>query len=327
MKYNNHIIIEGFWGIGKTTVAKELKKVGFSLIEEPFFIEENQKRGIDKSLWFKKEHIKREQMLENNLQPVVLERSELSTFAYDYVTNGKMPSEKDIRPLINTINKKKVLLVYLSTAGADSLIKIDEIAHNKDVRNIIENKRKANSYEQWYTSVLLEKFGITFLQINLVDGQRKTPKDITKNILECLENDRIAQANVVVCRKNKTGELDILVLKRVKSRGGFWQTVTGGIHIGENLLQAAKRELGEELSVSVKEVTYTGFTYSFMATKDFRLHEYVCFTVLSYKQSLGVKISDEHDEYKWLTPKDAIRLLKFDDNKTAVKKVIKKVRF
>lgn len=326
MKYNNHIIIEGFWGIGKTTVAKELEKFGFFMIDEPFLSEKESKKVTNKSQWFKNEHKKREQLLMNNKQPTVLERSEFSAFAYDYVTKGKIPSRKDVRMLLDIINKNKVLLVHLSMAGGSPLIQINEKVHNNEVRSIAKNKKKINLYENLYTSILLEKFGITFLHINLLEGKRRTSKEITKNILECLRNDRVAQANVVVCRRNKLGKLEVLVLKRAKDRGGFWQTVTGGIHVGENLLNAAKRELEEELSLSVKKVAYTGFSYSFMATKDFRLHEHVCFTVLSHKQSLSMKISDEHDEYKWLSPNEAIKLLKFNDNKTAVRKVVKKIR-
>lgn len=155
--------------------------------------------------------------------------------------------------------------------------------------------------------------------------KEKTPNDIKNNILACLRSNRVGQVNVVVCRYNNFKKLEILVLKRAENRGGFWQTITGGIHIGESFLHAGKREIREELSIMVSKVLYTGFSYSFVGNEGYKLNEYVCCVLLNYKRSFNIKLSEEHTEYKWLEPKNAIRLLKFKDNKIAVKYTIKKI--
>ncbi len=317
--------MEGFWGIGKTTIANELKKNGFLHIEEPIYSNKKKDNDKDRGLWYKKQHKTREKLLSNRLTPSVMERSELSNFAYEYAKNNKLPNKKNLSFLSNIINSKKVLLVYLSTNKNNSTIQINDSIHGNEIKKIAKNKKQINLYEHWYQSILPEKYNLTFLQIDLVNGVRKSPKDISNNILACLKSNRVAQVNVVVCRYNNLNELEVLVLKRAKDRGDFWQTITGGIHIGESFLHAGKRELKEELSVEVGKVFYTGFSYSFIGNEGYKLNEYACFALLNYKKSLNIVLSDEHVDYKWLNPKNAMKFLKFKDNKTAIKYTVKKI--
>jgi 8-oxo-dGTP pyrophosphatase MutT (NUDIX family) len=172
---------------------------------------------------------------------------------------------------------------------------------------------------------LPHKFGITPFIIDLKNAKRLKNNDIAKNIVSCLKLNRIAQVNVVVCRyNNKT--LEVLILKRTKNRGGFWQAVTGGVHIGESLIDTATREVKEELALSVSNIKYTNFFYSFMGNDNYILHEYVYVVLVNMSSSLKIKISKEHDEYKWVDEKTAISHLKFEDNKNAVKKSIKIIK-
>ncbi|MFA7285782.1 MAG: NUDIX domain-containing protein [Candidatus Paceibacterota bacterium] len=325
MKYNNHIILEGLWGVGKTRVLKELAKSGFTIIKEPIYYNKYKNNDKDRSLWYAKKHKDREKLILSELNPIALERSELSNFAYQYATKNKLPSKKDLSFLSKVVSLKKVLLVYLSINKNNSIIKTNDLMHGKEIKKITENKKRINLYEHWYKSILPEKFNLTLLEIDLINSARKTPNTISNEILKCLKSNRVAQVNIVVCRYNNSNELEVLVLKRAKDRGDFWQTITGGIHIGESFLHAGKRELKEELSIEVNKVSYADFSYSFTGNEGYKLNEYACFVLLNYKKSLNIKISDEHVEYKWLDPKSAMSLLKFKENKSAIKHSIKKI--
>ena len=43
---------------------------------------------------------------------------------------------------------------------------------------------------------------------------------------------------------------EYLLLKRIESKGGFWQPLTGGVEKEENLNQALTRELWEETGIT-----------------------------------------------------------------------------
>ena len=49
------------------------------------------------------------------------------------------------------------------------------------------------------------------------------------------------------------GERHYLLLRRVASHGGFWQSVTGSLEVGETHIQAAAREVREETGINSPE--------------------------------------------------------------------------
>ncbi|EQD61675.1 NUDIX hydrolase, core domain protein, partial [mine drainage metagenome] len=58
--------------------------------------------------------------------------------------------------------------------------------------------------------------------------------------------------------------MQILLLKTIPRRGGFWQCVTGKVENGESLVEAARRELAEETGITDREVKEMhGPVYSF----------------------------------------------------------------
>lgn len=140
---------------------------------------------------------------------------------------------------------------------------------------------------------------------------------------EQLKASRVAQVNIVCFMRGGKGDIKILTLKRSEQKGGFWQTVTGGIHVGEDYLAAAKRETEEETGISDCEVFPTEFYYSFMGDDGYELTEYVFGCEI--KNPSLVKLSSEHTAMEWLSPEDAKSRMKYDDNKTAIDAVCKKI--
>lgn len=119
-----------------------------------------------------------------------------------------------------------------------------------------------------------------------------------------------------------------LLLKRVTDRGAFWQGVTGGVENGENLLEAARRELIEETGLSFSVIKDIDYSYSFpienrwqhnyaVGVKEIVEHVFVAY--LDHEQEPVID-PDEHDAWKWCFFDEAIKLLTWPENIEALQK-------
>ena len=115
-----------------------------------------------------------------------------------------------------------------------------------------------------------------------------------------------------------------LLLRRVPSHGGFWQSVTGSLEDGETHLQAAVREVREETGFTVREneLIDLDLTKVFEIAEQWRpkyapgvtRNEEVCFAVSV--QHGGVEIDRlEHDEYVWVDYAAAVEMLYWEGNR------------
>ena len=104
-----------------------------------------------------------------------------------------------------------------------------------------------------------------------------------------------------------------------------WQFIAGGGHVGEDELQAAKREANEEAGIpmdapyfallsmaTIPVVNVAGFLWG---SQTLVIPEY-CFGVEVFNSAL--RLSSEHSEFAWLAFDVAARRLKWDSNKNAL---------
>ncbi|MBU7016026.1 MAG: NUDIX pyrophosphatase [Theionarchaea archaeon] len=121
---------------------------------------------------------------------------------------------------------------------------------------------------------------------------------------------------------------EYLLLKRIPSRGGVWQGVTGGLEEGELLHDAARRELYEETGFAPLKIEKIDLSYSFPVADEWRhsysvdvdeITEYVFVAFLD----TGEPVLDpqEHNQYKWCSIDEALQLLYWPNNKKALKQV------
>ncbi len=122
---------------------------------------------------------------------------------------------------------------------------------------------------------------------------------------------------------------EYLLLRRIESIGGFWQGVTGASEKGEDLLDAAKRELLEETSYIPNFIYQTDYSYKIKVeekyTKDYpegvlEIPEYV-FVARINQPDLPSIDPKEHDQWKWCSFEEAMELLKWENNKKALEHV------
>jgi dATP pyrophosphohydrolase len=136
------------------------------------------------------------------------------------------------------------------------------------------------------------------------------------------------QVLIYPVRRNKQ-EWEYLMLKRIKSRGGFWQGVTGAPENNETIIEGAKRELIEETGFRSVNLIQTDVSYIIPMQDKWKdiypedtseIPEYLFIAIIH--QSGNPKIDPiEHDEWKWCSYRKAMSLLSWDDNKKALKYV------
>ena len=138
------------------------------------------------------------------------------------------------------------------------------------------------------------------------------------------------QVQGIVFRKI-SGRMQYLLLRRNPSIGRFWQPVTGGLEEGETKIEALKREVLEETGIRniiriVEDVHYYEFTSTNPFCDSFKrengqalLKEYVFGVEISSNEK--IVIGWEHSEYRWVGFEEALKLLKWKENKEALKKL------
>jgi dATP pyrophosphohydrolase len=110
--------------------------------------------------------------------------------------------------------------------------------------------------------------------------------------------------------RKKKGKIEFLLLKRAEGEiyPGLWQMVSGKIHKGEKAYETAWREIVEETNLKPEKLWVVPNINSFYSPEK----NYISFLpVFAARVSSNskVKISDEHSEYKWVSPVKAKRML------------------
>jgi dATP pyrophosphohydrolase len=122
-------------------------------------------------------------------------------------------------------------------------------------------------------------------------------------------------------------ERHYLLLRRVASHGGFWQSVTGSLEADETHKQAAVREVLEETGIGsrVEELIELGVVNTFEIAPQWREryapgvthNEEVCFALKVCECEVRVD-PVEHDAFAWETYERAMQMIYWDSNRRAL---------
>ncbi|KGQ29476.1 dihydroneopterin triphosphate pyrophosphatase [Gallibacterium genomosp. 2] len=132
---------------------------------------------------------------------------------------------------------------------------------------------------------------------------------------------------VVYCRTTKR----VLMLQR-KDDQDFWQSVSGSLEPGETPLQAAQREVFEELQLDISKLPFKlndcYYEVDFEIFAQFRqryapnvthCHEYWFTLPLNEEQNV---ILSEHLAYRWVEADEAVKMTKSWNNAQAIEKFV-----
>lgn len=176
----------------------------------------------------------------------------------------------------------------------------------------------------------IERLGVTSMQREL--GRRIELADVERELSSCfaeifaahLQERHVAlkTISVAVLRK-RDGHNEVLLLRRRRERGGFWQIVTGRIEAKESALEAARRELMEETGFELP-VEDLGYRHAFALGEELppRLVEETAFAAWQ-KREQAVRLNpDEHDALEWLPVQSALEQLRFRGLRSAVLRAV-----
>ncbi len=106
----------------------------------------------------------------------------------------------------------------------------------------------------------------------------------------------------------------------IKGEKGHWGFPKGHVEDGENEIETARREMKEETGLDVKilfgfkdELTYF---YKFKG----KLHKKIVVFFIGIPNSTEVKLSREHDDYKWVKYEEAIKFITFENERKVLKR-------
>ena len=131
------------------------------------------------------------------------------------------------------------------------------------------------------------------------------------------------QVLVLPFRKRGNGVFEYALFQR--SDDHYWQGIAGGGEDDESPIDAARREAYEEagmprtLSFYPLDMKASIPVEAFKASESWPQNLYVIpehYFAVEYDDSL--KVSDEHSEFKWVRYDEALRMLRWDSNKTGL---------
>ncbi|HEY1417972.1 MAG TPA: lipoyl(octanoyl) transferase LipB [Myxococcaceae bacterium] len=135
------------------------------------------------------------------------------------------------------------------------------------------------------------------------------------------EDARTHTVSVTAVRRGASGP-EVLLLRRIPARGGFWQPITGRRHPGESAEAAARRELEEETGarLPVRSLSYR-HSFAFGEEVPPVLVEEEAFAA-DWPEGLEVRPGPEHEAAEWVSVDEALRRLPFVGLKRAVRRAV-----
>lgn len=105
------------------------------------------------------------------------------------------------------------------------------------------------------------------------------------------------------------------------SKGSHWAFPKGRMDEGESEKQTATREIKEETGID-NIIFFDGFMEesSYVAEYDESKVNKTAILFIAKTNSMDVKLSDEHTDFRWCNFKEATDLLTYDDTKQILKK-------
>lgn len=325
------ILIEGFWQIGKSTLAQYLAELfPCVVVEEPNHLlgarHLNNRDAIEK--WYQEEHHKRLLAVKKLLQKgkrVLMIRSSLSSRAFNFARN-QIEELNSIKNDIKTLVSLKPFTIFLY-APHSFIRKMSKFVNDGVIPDFLMNNTYIKKYEYFFRNYCAFNYGlpISFINVKSDGGDIFIEKrQISTQIFRIIKHNRVGQINCFPFINDNKG-IKILLLKRIQSRGGFWQGITGGINVGENIYHALKREIGEEIGIKInnKDIIPLNFTFNYIGKEGYELNEYVFGIKIRTKK---INLTLEHELFNFISPSEAIKRIEFSSNKEAIRLLIHKLK-
>lgn len=143
---------------------------------------------------------------------------------------------------------------------------------------------------------------------------------------------RLPKQVLIIPYRIINGKVEYCIFRREDMK--VWQWISGGVEdFDKDIIAAAKREMFEETGIDdIEVVELEGFTKIPVVNvvKGFKWGDDIFYSdEYSYAVNISdkkIKISDEHNEYKWGSYDEIKDLLKYDSNKSALWELNEKIK-
>lgn len=134
---------------------------------------------------------------------------------------------------------------------------------------------------------------------------------------------RIPVGGAIIIRKNEKGEEELLLIRRSKTDhwGLIWEFPRGKVKPGEDIKEGLLREVKEETGLNVKIIKFID-KYKYIADNGTRISTQYNFLCKMIDPKQEVKLSFEHDEYRWIRTVGEAELLVPSEMKKTISKVL-----
>lgn len=132
------------------------------------------------------------------------------------------------------------------------------------------------------------------------------------------------KVQVWIFSRDKAGNPRCLLLKTNAARGAFWQPVTGTVEDGESFDAAAGREAAEETGFPFGAAPAdAGYEFEFASRFGPALERTYALEVAG--ETVPKLDPKEHDAHRWVTPAEALALVRHPSNAEGLRKAYKLV--
>lgn len=115
--------------------------------------------------------------------------------------------------------------------------------------------------------------------------------------------------------QQKDGQILFLLLKYTR----YWGFAKGWVEEGENDEEAAIREVREETSLQVSLIPGFKFEQKWTYKIDNEWSKKHAIYFLAQVHNPEVKISEEHEDFRWVSLQDSLKLMKIKNNKEMIR--------
>jgi 8-oxo-dGTP pyrophosphatase MutT (NUDIX family) len=115
----------------------------------------------------------------------------------------------------------------------------------------------------------------------------------------------------------------VLLFRRPPSRGRIWVPISGKVESSDrNLSAAIRREVKEETGFTrIRRLSPLRWVFRFRGPDggQWRLHAFA----VELPSRTAPRLSDEHDAFEWLQPREALKRLHYRDNRMALRRLMR----
>jgi 8-oxo-dGTP diphosphatase len=125
-----------------------------------------------------------------------------------------------------------------------------------------------------------------------------------------------------LCRNKK-----VLFLKTPKAgkKNGIWELPGGRMDFGENVEQAFRREMREEIGFQKVKMGGLINTWSFTSIREGVNHHFMMFDFEIFTDESKIELSFEHTEYKWVREDDFENMDMKEGHKETLRRYFKNI--